>query len=189
MGKSTGMKKQVKKKTKVRKCDRRRIIKNPLTAWIFFCNLERVNIVAQNPNISFGDICKKLAPVWTAMQDKSKYYKMQADDKVRYTEQKRNLCVEERRLLRAYKQQRKVANENRPKAPTSAYMYFVIHTRKRLCVDNPDSDFKEIGRILGREWSTLSAEGRSLFHAMYLEDKHRFETEKLQMVSPGVESK
>ena len=171
--------KEKKKKSQVRKIDRRRIIKNPITAWIYFCNERRSQVIADNPTISFGDVCKRLAPIWASLteEEKNKYVELQTIDRARYMTEKKSLDLDELRLLKQYKAQRRARNKSRPKPPLSGYMFYVIANRQVICAENPDAGFREIGQLLGKTWMTLTDADRAEYVLKYVEDKKRYVAE------------
>lgn len=60
--------------------------KRGLTAFMFFCNEKRPEVVEKNPGLKFGEVGKKLGEMWRNLSDDNKEpYKQKAmKDKERY---------------------------------------------------------------------------------------------------------
>lgn len=50
----------------------------------------------------------------------------------------------------------------RPKRPTSAYLFFTLHTRQAIRDSHPDLGFTDVARALGVKWKALTAEERAV---------------------------
>lgn len=67
----------------------------PKTAYMFFSQDERKNVVEENPDFSFAEIAKELGRRWSELKDEdkkrhNKYVEMAEQDKKRYNESKDN---------------------------------------------------------------------------------------------------
>jgi len=62
--------------------------KRAKTAYIYFGMEKRPEIVAANPNASFGEIGKMVSVAWANLADKSKFVKLSDADKARYAKDK-----------------------------------------------------------------------------------------------------
>lgn len=64
--------------------------KRGLSAYMFFANEQRPNVIAENANISFGQVGKILGERWKALSEKQRqpYEAKAAADKKRYEEEK-----------------------------------------------------------------------------------------------------
>ncbi|XP_023653040.1 uncharacterized protein [Paramormyrops kingsleyae] len=60
-----------------------------------------------------------------------------------------------------------------PRAPTTGYMIFVNEHKVRLRAENPDLPFTEITKMLGVQWSRLSAEDKQKYNSGAEQDKLR----------------
>ena len=60
--------------------------KQPLSGYVHFLNERRETVRAENPDITFSDLSKKLAAEWSALADaeKNKYNEQAKRDKDRY---------------------------------------------------------------------------------------------------------
>ncbi len=61
----------------------------------------------------------------------------------------------------------------RPKRALSAYMFFTDKEQNAIRDRNPDMGFRELGRELGRVWSTMSDADKAPYVAMEERDKQR----------------
>jgi hypothetical protein len=172
------------KKKKKKMASRRSIVKGTKTAWIYFCNKQREDIIAKDPNISFGNICKKLAPMWKKMSDSERkpYYALQQKDKERYAKDLRELSEEQKKILKHHRKQKRTKRKNKPKQGLSAYMYFVIENRKNVVTENPEANFRLIGKLLGQKWNELSMEKKQTYLTMSEKDKLRYRNELQQSI-------
>jgi hypothetical protein len=141
---------------------RRDIIKGKKSAWIGFCNAHRDSLVKENPGLAFGEVCKLLAPKWTALNEMEKkvYIDAEMEDKQRFNNDMANLTPEQKTKLRQYRKQIRMKRSQLPRSPHSAYIYFVMDHYKKTTVENPAAKFEEIGKILGDKWKVMSAEDR-----------------------------
>jgi len=60
--------------------------KKPLTAYMFFCNTKRSDVMGENPGMSIGDVSKILGKMWKELSDEDKqpYVEMNTKDKERH---------------------------------------------------------------------------------------------------------
>lgn len=177
------MVKTVKKKNVQKKLIKRRnILKGAKTAWIFFCDENRDKILKENPDLAFGDVCKKLAPMWNnlTLEEKHPYVQMHLKDKLRYQNKLKNLSEEEKRQLRRYRRYKRSMKKNKPKSALSPYMFFVIEKRSDIVKEEPDADFRTIGRLLGKRWKEMSSKDKDIYYKRSELDKERYTREKQQ---------
>jgi len=83
--------------------------KKALCGFIFFCNDERPNVKAENPEMKIGEIAKILGQMWKVCPKKDYYEKMAVADKKRYED-----------ALRVYKSGLGRAPQAAPQAAASA---------------------------------------------------------------------
>lgn len=64
--------------------------KRARSAYIYFTSDKRAEVKAQNPELKFGDVTKKLAEAWKALspEDKQKYEEMARQDRERFDDEK-----------------------------------------------------------------------------------------------------
>merc|ERR1712170_34434 len=58
--------------------------KRALSAFFFFCQIERPSVRKIMPSASVGEIAKELGKRWEATTDRAKYEKMALEDRKRY---------------------------------------------------------------------------------------------------------
>ena len=58
--------------------------KRNLSAFFFFCNEKRPEVVKVHPEFKVGDVAKALGKQWEQCTDREKYEKLAAKDKERY---------------------------------------------------------------------------------------------------------
>lgn len=176
----TKSKTQIIKLKKPRKrISRRSVLKGAKTAWIYFCKERRQDILKKTPNMSFGDICKVLAPEWRSMNETEKkpYVDLHILDKKRYLEECSNLTEDQKKILRQHKRSKREEKRKKPKPALSPYMFFVINERKTLVTNNPTDKFQTIGKKLGILWNSMSSKRKKKYEEMSANDKIRFQQE------------
>lgn len=72
----------------------------------------------------------------------------------------------------------KVLNLQKPKAPSSPFLFFSCETRKKLMEENPNLSFQEISSKLSDLWKNLSSEQLEYYEELSAFDKCRFKEEK-----------
>ncbi|MEU0938861.1 hypothetical protein [Embleya sp. NPDC005971] len=65
-----------------------------------------------------------------------------------------------------------------PKRAWTPYMFYSRDNRERVKRANPDASFTTIGRILGTEWSNLSAKAQEPYVRQAEDDRLRYEADK-----------
>ncbi|RKP09194.1 Nhp6bp [Thamnocephalis sphaerospora] len=78
---------------------------------------------------------------------------------------------------RAARGTRTKKDPNAPKRALSAYMFFATDNRPRVKEENPDAQFGEIGKILGKEWKAMDEKDKKEYFQKAAEDKKRYERE------------
>lgn len=185
-GKSPGTKTKLKAKVRGRKkkptrriVSSRKIITGPKTPWINFCNVNRLQVMAEHPNESFGGVCKILAPRWknATAEQKQPYIKMYEADKLRYKKEFAALSEQQLKDLRSYKRERRKQRKERPANPLSEYMFYVRDKRQQIVTENPHLSFTEIGVVLGQQWNKLTDDQKAPYRKANQEDKARYKKE------------
>ena len=175
----TATKTDMKKSRKVTLSDRRKIIIGIRTAWIYFCQDRRSSVLTENPEMSFGDVVKKLSQQWQVMSEEEKkpYEDLHRADKERHKLKKDNLDKDQVSVLRRYRRYKKAQRKLVPTTVCSAYMFFVKNCRKGVVDDNPDAKFEDIACLLGKKWNMMSVEERAPFQKLSDEDRVRYTRE------------
>lgn len=155
------------------------IIKGPTSTWINFLTHIRNQKLPENDNLTFGDLCKKLSPVWKKMSDQEKqpYKEAYEKDRARYLHEAKNLTDEQKKIIRAHRRRKKRSRENHPKPALSAYMIFVSKERPKIIHENPKIEFKDVGKQLGIRWKRLTEPQKAVYNKLSGEDKTRYKNE------------
>lgn len=176
-------KKPVKKKNNIKKLKRlppkRTIVRSARSVWISFLSSVRAEKRPEYSNLSFGELCKILSPVWRTMtaEQKQPFTDAYERDKLRYQQQLSNLSEEDKKILRAHKRLRRAARAGKPKSSVSGYMRFVCAARPSVVESNPGITFQEIGRTLGKHWRELNQDKRQVYINEAIEDRKRYDIE------------
>jgi hypothetical protein len=174
-------KKAAPKKKPIRKKlpPKRTIVKSARSVWISFLSKVRAEKRPEHDNLSFGELCKILSPVWKVMtvEDKQPFMDAYTRDKERYRSQLLNLTDEEKKILRAHKRLRRKRKLGKPKSAVSAYMLSVTALRPEVVAANPAISFQEIGRELGRRWREMSDSDREKYAIDAKVDRKRYDDE------------
>jgi len=152
----------------------------PHSAWIYFCQDRRAEIVRNNPGLGFGEICKALASIWAGMTetDKAVYKERALEDTKRYQLFRSNFSDTQKKYLRRYRKYRKERRKNHPKTALSPYMCFVKAKRSEIVQNqnqiNPSTSFEDIGRLLGKTWKELSDVEKQPYFQLASQDRERY---------------
>ena len=164
-------KKQRKLSLKVLKqiCKRNRLLRGVKSPWILYCLHNRKVVSQDNPGMSFGEICKRLSPMWREMSavDKEKYVQMHLEEKKRFEKDVSELPEEQMNVLYSMAKGQKAKREF-----LSPYMYFVRDVRASVAQKHPDYSFADIGRELGSIWKKMS----EVEKAPYMEKSAAYKT-------------
>lgn len=165
-----------------RKLSKRSILRGTKTAWIFYCNHRRGELLSENAGLSFGDVCKELAPQWKELsaEQKQPFVDQHLGDKQRYITQLLHLNTEQKKAMKSYKKQRRDVKRLKPKAGLSPYMFFVIAQRHAVVAANPLATFQEVGKLLGTLWNTMSLTERVAYIELGKADKVRYLAEQVE---------
>jgi len=168
-----------KKKKPSRLPPKRTIVRSARSVWISYLSSVRAERRQEHSQLSFGELCKILSPVWRTMTDEQKqpFTDAYERDKLRYQQQLKNLSEEDKKILRAHKRRRRAARAGKPKASVSGYMRYVCSARPAVVEQNQGITFQEIGRTLGKQWRELSDEQRQLYLNEAIEDRKRYEND------------
>lgn len=140
---------------KIRKFKDPKAPKKPRSSYIFFSKERSKAIKEEDNNIPITEISKQVGREWKKMtpQDKKKYEKLAADDKIRYTGEMKDYTppvvpdVEVK------------AKPKGPKRPLSAYMLFQKANREKVKAENPEMKVTEMAKVFGRMWKEAKESG------------------------------
>ena len=79
---------------------------------------------------------------------------------------------------------KKVKDPNRPKAPTSSYMYFSQAVSDGIRAKYPDIKIPELGKKVGDKWRACSEKDKKKYIAMANKDKERYRKQMLKYTPP-----
>ncbi|KAF2801250.1 HMG-box, partial [Mytilinidion resinicola] len=74
---------------------------------------------------------------------------------------------------------------NAPRRNVSAYLHFASKYRDKLREEHPGIQFGEIGKLLGKKWTSFSDQEKKPCEDMAEADKKRYEAEKECYKGPG----
>lgn len=167
-------------KTVRRLVSKRSIIRGVKSAWVFFVQEHRDEILLKNPDMQFGDVCKNLSPIWAGLDvtERKKYDEMHTKDKERYTLQKERLTPDQKFTLKQIKtKKRRSRKDKRPKQALSPYMFFVTQNRSKIVESNAEMRFEDVGRELGKRWRSMSTDEKAPYIELYKQDKIRYKAD------------
>lgn len=127
------------------------------SAYMFFCQDMRQNIVSDNADAKPHQIMSLLGSKWRELttKQKSKYYEQAAEDKERYLDMKE---LEKRR--------------SKPPNKLSSYFLFCEDERPKVKKDHPTFSTKEVTAECGRRWNDLKLKDQTTY-MIYVEKAAR----------------
>jgi hypothetical protein len=149
--------------------------KRPMSSYFHFLNDRRKSVKEEHPTMKMGESTKLMTGEWNKMTDKvkKKYEDLAAVDKKRYYAE----C--EKKGIKLKSQQKEIDPANPPpKKPQSAYFLFQAEQREKLKKDKPDLKQTDLMKLIGSEWSALTATKKKKYEDMVEKDKARYEKEK-----------
>ena len=156
-----------------------------VSAFLHFQNHVRDKIREENPTISFGQMSKRAAQLWEGItpEEKQKWEQQAAEDKSRYEREIADYTPpfgfdKKGRNVQVKKAKRKKRRDpDAPKRSVSAYVFFGHSERPKIQEENPDIEFKDVGRKLGERWRNLAADERAKFEVLAQKDRDRYAKE------------
>lgn len=172
--------------------------KGAKSAYVFFCNQERPNVLASNPNLEFTEVGRILGQRWKAADEatKIKYQQMAEADKQRFQSEVQNFRASGGNEQDLKKKKRKSSkNEPEPdvsqkktrrkaqstdgpvvKRPMTAYFYFCRDHRKEF--DGKGVSVTQVSKELGARWKAADEATKAKYQEMANVDKQRYTNEK-----------
>ncbi|EGD83446.1 hypothetical protein PTSG_04053 [Salpingoeca rosetta] len=172
--------KPVKSKKKTQKASAaKRGPKKAKTAYALWSSSARSKLKEQHPDLSFGELSKKLGQAWQdlADEDKAEWNEKAKEDRQRYLKEKKKFDAENPDAAKPAKKMRKKKDPNAPKGAKSAYIYFSTEMREKIKEEKPDLTLGQISQECGTLWRGLSDEEKKKYEKMAAEDKKRYEAE------------
>eukprot|EP01090_Pellita_catalonica_P012629 TRINITY_DN2798_c0_g1_i1.p1 TRINITY_DN2798_c0_g1~~TRINITY_DN2798_c0_g1_i1.p1 ORF type:complete len:217 (+),score=51.08 TRINITY_DN2798_c0_g1_i1:136-786(+) len=166
--------------------------KRSLTAYMFFCQATRPELKKTEPNLTFGEVGKKLGSMWKALSEEEKKPYVQKATKAKgdYVEAYKEYKVkhpnssDDEKPARKKRKKRKKKDPNAPKKPCSAFFFFSKKQRPQIRKDNPEATFGEIGKLIGAAWRALSEDDREPFKIQAAEAKKLYAKKMESYVPP-----
>lgn len=113
--------------------------KRGTSAYVFFCRAKRNELKEENPDCDSKEITKMLSKMWKELKENDK----------------EQLAEYEQLAAENKEQMKNDPEEKKPKRARTAYMLFCQAVRSDVKEENPDSDSKEITKILSQMWKEL----------------------------------
>jgi len=108
---------------------------------------------------------------------KKKFYELAEEDKIRYENEKKekaNKGSSSSSTTEKPKKKKRKKDPNEPKQPSNAYIFWSRENRKLVADENPKSNGKEINKLCGQKWKTLTEGEKERYVKMYNQDKERY---------------
>jgi len=83
--------------------------------------------------------------------------------------------------------EKKLKDENAPKRPKTAYLYFSEKVRPEIREENPELKMTEISKIIGEQWKQASPQSKLEYTKKADKDKARYKEEMEEYVRPSDE--
>ena len=149
------------------KSERKRKIKDPQapkrakSAYIYFCQDKRADIVKEHPDLPFGQIARILGQEWKKQKELciKTWEKMSKKDKERYENEMENYTPpSDEELLQNQKKKKKKKSKDedlnpKPKRPMSIYIRFCGILRERF----EEFSVKDLSEMLGESIDDISS--------------------------------
>lgn len=158
--------------------------KNPLSAYTCFVMETRPIVACDNPQMTFGEVASQVGVMWRNLgpESRQKYTQRAEVDKQRYETEMRiwNQKLADEAAAAAAEGKKK-KKKTGPRNPLSAYTYFVMEMRPIVTNENPGKTFGQVASKVGQMWRDLNADNRMKYNLKAVEDKKRFEREKMML--------
>jgi structure-specific recognition protein 1 len=126
--------------------------KRAMTAYILYGNAVRTKLKAENPDISFGDLTRRIVTDYKALspEERKEWDDKAAKERERYQEEMAAYSAPEQDddvsegEAPTKKAPKKKKDKRAPKKALSAYNYYMAENRDRIKEENPDVTFGEI---------------------------------------------
>ena len=118
---------------------------------------------------------KNIIEQWNSKENQSAFVKMITDF----------MSKEIKDIKKKSKKNSKPKDENKPKAPLTAYFHFLGDNRAGIKSANPELSVGQISQIASQRWKALSEDERAVYDERARNDKIRYETEMSNYVPPS----
>lgn len=156
--------------------------KSTPSSYVLYCQSIRDKIKEDNPEMKQTEIMKKMGEMWTALTD---------EEKLPFVEQAAKLREEAPMVEVAAKKKVDADAPPKPAPAKSAYVLFSMDQREAVKAENPEADTKELMKLLGAKWSSMSNEEKQKYVEQAAPDKERYakEMEAYKTATSGKRSK
>jgi len=164
--------------------------KKPTTAYAFYLKVKRAEFQAKHPDLKFGDLSRKIAAAWRALEKdaKQEFTDKYLADKIRYEKEMSTYkkpstesddsSEEESSKKKRKKATKKKKDPNAPKQATNAYMFFQKEQREKIKKDNPTlKTLPQLAKKMGEIWGNMNDEQKKKYQEQAGQDKLRYEEE------------
>jgi hypothetical protein len=150
--------------------------KRAMTAYAIYAAEQRASVKAASPELSSGDLQKKLTENWREMnrEARQKYNELANEDKKRY-ERDSVGYVPPPRPTKSGKRLAKDAEA--PKKAKTAYLFFADAKRDELSRQHPGLGVGGLAKPLADAWKACVGEERQKFERLAENDKARYDKE------------
>jgi len=137
--------------------------KRPLSAFMFFVQLNRATVTKNLINRSAKEVGTKLGCIWKNLSSsvKQKFESLALADKNRYIEAKKKYIISNNAFVRVVK-------------PRNSYVIFSIQQRPLIKKQRPDLTFVEVNQVITTNWKTLTEEEKEPYEDQSEADKIRY---------------
>jgi len=158
----------------------------PQSAYLLWSQKHRQQLKEQEPNLSFGELGKKLGEIWQSMDPSDKKPWIDEAEKLKEiyeSKQSKYMKTPEyhefqsSKAVKAGKKAGKPAKEKGPKRPMTSFMAFSKYIRPVIVKENPNFSFAQIGKAIGERWAKLSPVDKMKYEEMSDNDRKRYDKE------------
>ena len=127
------------------------------SAYRLFFIEKRKNLLADDENLSFGEVSKTCSKLWKELDPQ---------ERLEFEEKAKQLNVG-----------RPKSTKGKSKKPINAYSIFYKETRLKLLEENPKLEFGEIASLCSKKWKSLEADELQLYKNKEKELKEKYQEE------------
>lgn len=135
--------------------------KRAMTPFLYYACEQRKVLKEAGHKLTLPEQSKQIALLWKNVTNKDKYISLSNIDKERYTDE-----------MSRYDPPKKI------KRPRSSYAFFMKDMRQEIALKNPGKNPRELMSDIAAAWKNVSADVKSMYTTMAVEDKERYADEK-----------
>jgi len=162
--------------------------KRNVSAYLLYQNAMRAQFKSENPDMTFGQLAKYTSHMYKNLtpDEKATWDARAQQDKARYDEAisryvpppghdaRGNLITVRTGGKRS---KRGPKDPAAPKRARGSFVFFTFEMRPIIMKENPNTEFVQMGTILGERWRALTPEQKKRYEDMSAQDKVRFQME------------